>query len=273
MRFQVRHETVYSYAAPVTLAAHRVRLSPRADAGRILSRELICKPAPIVRREVEDAHGNLSTLLEFEGSTDLLRLESRFDLQTQSAPIVKSPLMPLPWALPDETLRPYLVDVPVSPSVAAFAANLGSASQGAPLGFLDALTQTLFIRTDRRIRETGYAQTPDETLARGQGACRDLTVLFLACCRHFGMPGRFASGYQAQAESVDGQRHLHAWPEVWVPGTGWLGFDPTHGTRVTDGHVVLCAAPRQEETMPVEGGYYGPPTGARLDYRIDIVAL
>ncbi|MDO6586590.1 transglutaminase family protein [Salipiger sp. 1_MG-2023] len=185
-------------------------------------------------------------------------------------PIITRALPPLPWALRAKEHRPYLVSADPGPAVSDFAAALLREARAEPLAFLDALTLTLFRRTDRRIRETGFAQTPAETLTRAEGACRDLAILFLACCRGVGLPGRFASGYQAHAESVDGQRHLHAWPEVWLPGVGWLGFDPTHGLRVGDGHVAVYAAPTQEETMPVEGGYYGLPTGARLDYRVEI---
>jgi transglutaminase-like putative cysteine protease len=104
---------------------------------------------------------------------------------------------------------------------------------------------------ERRIRVERAAHT----LAIGRGACRDLTVLFMATCRCLGMAARFVSGYQAQADTPDGQRHLHAWPEVFLPGLGWRGFDPTHGIVVTDGHVALCAAPDQADTMPVEGGF------------------
>ncbi len=273
MKFQVRHETVYSYATPVTLGAHRLRLSPRPDAGRVLARSILADPAPIVQREVADPHGNLMTLLDFEGRTDRLRLESTFEVETSAPPRADDAGLPnLPWAAPEPALRPYLAQPAVSGRVALFAEGLRHETGAAPLAFLDTLTQRLFARTDRRIRDTGFAQGPDETLERAQGACRDLAVLFLACCRQIGMPGRFVSGYQAEAESVDGQRHLHAWPEVHVPGAGWLGFDPTHGLRVGDGHVALCAAPTQQDTMPVEGGYYGAPTGARLDYRIEITA-
>ena len=89
-------------------------------------------------------------------------------------------------------------------------------------------------------------------------------------CRSLGIAARFDSGYQAQADTPDGRRHLHAWPEVFLPGLGWRGFDPTHGIAVTDGHVALCAAPDQADTMPVEGGFYGEGITATLDYRVEI---
>ncbi len=119
---------------------------------------------------------------------------------------------------------------------------------------LERLNWTLFTRTDRHIRAAGAAQAPTHTLATGRGACRDLTVLFMAACPSLGIAARFVSGYQAHAETPNGRRHLRAWAEVFLPGSGWEGFDPMHGFRVTDGHVALCAAPDQAATMPVEGG-------------------
>ena len=115
------------------------------------------------------------------------------------------------------------------------------------------------------IRAEGAAWSPERTLVAGGGACRDVTALFMAACRSVGIAARFVSGYQAEADTPDGRRHLHAWPEAFLPGVGWRGFDPTHGLPVTDGHVALCAAPDQAATMPIEGGFWHlDPTEARL---------
>ena len=99
-------------------------------------------------------------------------------------------------------------------------------------------------------------------------------MLFLEAARALGLPGRFVSGYQARPAVEDGRRHLHAWAEIFLPGAGWRGWDVTHGTRVTDGHVALCAAPAQAGTMPIEGGFSfaGSGVSSTLDYRIAIVA-
>ena len=97
-------------------------------------------------------------------------------------------------------------------------------------------------------------------------------MLFLESCRQLGIAGRFVSGYQAQAETPDGQRHLHAWAEVFLPGAGWRGWDATHGVRVLDGHVALCAAPAQAATMPIEGGFLfqGAVVNSTLDHSVRI---
>ena len=105
-----------------------------------------------------------------------------------------------------------------------------------------------------------------------EGACRDVTVLFLESARALGLPGRFVSGYQARPAVEDGRRHLHAWAEVFLPGSGWRGWDVTHGTRVTDGHVALSAAPTQAGTMPIEGGFsfVGRGVASTLGYSVVI---
>src|SRR6516225_8438153 len=115
----------------------------------------------------------------------------------------------------------------------------------------------------RRTRTTAWPTTATRT---------DLTVLFISACRSLGIAARFVSGYQAHAESQDGRRHLHAWPEVFLPGRGWRGFDATHGTVVNDGHVALCAAPEQSATMPIEGGFFGDGITAALDYHVQIAS-
>lgn len=272
MRFVVRHLTEYRYATPVVLSPHLLRLSPRPGAVRVEDHEIAVSPDPSLHVHETDARGNLVTRLHFDGPTPHLRIESRFTLDTEAPAPRAAPLPALPWsdAAADPELSGYLGSGAEDDSVAAFAAGLLAEAGGDVGDFLDRLNRDLFTGTDRRIRPQGYAQGPAETLAIRRGACRDLTVLFMAACRSLGIPARFVSGYQAHAETPDGQRHLHAWAEVHLPGQGWRGYDPTHGLPVTDGHVALCAAPDQAGTMPLEGGYYGPPVAATLDYAVEI---
>jgi len=155
-------------------------------------------------------------------------------------------------------------------AVRDFAATLAAESGWASLAFLDRLNWTLFARMKHDIRVVGAAWTPAQTLAAGGGACRDVTALFMAACHSLGIAARFVSGYQAHADTPDGQRHLHAWPEAFLPGLGWRGFDPTHGLAAIDGHVALCAAPNQAATMPVDGGFYADGMTATLEYKVRI---
>ena len=271
MRFSVRHETHYCYSAPVLFGAHVLRLTPRLENADLQTHSLIIDPEPSVRQDLTDGYGNAVTRVEFEQPSRHLRIESRFDVETR-APLAAAPaLPPLPWPSgASDTLGDYLPAENHDGSVRAFAAELASASGSDPQRFLENLNRTLFTRTHRHIRPEGAAQTPAHTLATGKGACRDLTVLFMAACRSLGIPARFVSGYQAEAETPDGRRHLHSWAEAFLPGFGWRGFDPMHGLAVTDGHAALCAAPDQAGTMPVEGGFYGDGVTSTLAYDVQV---
>lgn len=269
MRFWIRHDSLYRYDVPVSLGPHLLRLNPRTATGNaagvhILEQRQHIEPEPVARWNEQDEHGNMLTRVSFAGSTSVLRVLSEVTLETlpEAPPAPES--APLPW--------PNAAGAPVAPSVQHFAASLAREVQGEPLAFLDHVTRTLFTSFDRRIRPSGPARPAAETLALREGACRDLTVLFLEACRHLGLSGRFVSGYQAQAETPDGQRHLHAWTEVFLPGTGWRGWDATHGLRAGDGHVALCAAPEQAGTMPIEGSFsfQGPVVNSTLDCSVQI---
>jgi transglutaminase-like putative cysteine protease len=274
MRFSVRHETIYRYSAPVGLGDHLLRLTPRPEGVAIRRMVIDVTPRPATWREARDVFGNTVTHLTFDGRTDLFRIESRFELETiERSPPVAVDVPSLPWVPDGEAATaPFVVDRGIDDEVRAFAFAVAAESGWGAEAFLERLTRTLFTRTDRHIRPDGHAQSAAHTLAVGRGACRDVTVLFMAAVRALGMPARFVSGYQARAETPDGRRHLHAWPEVFVPGAGWRGWDPTHGVAVGDGHVALSAAPDQIGTMPVEGGFYGDGVTSTLDYTVEIEA-
>jgi transglutaminase-like putative cysteine protease len=272
MRFSIRHETHYRYSAPVAFAEHVLRLTPRADNAIVQARVLTVDPEPRRRQELTDRYGNTLTRLEFEGLSGHLRIESRFDIETRATAAPAHPTPSLPWpAGPPQEIADYLPAGEQHESVRAFAAGLASESAGEVRDFLERLNGALFARMNRHIRPSGAAQSPEHTLASAKGACRDIATLFIAACRSQGVAARFVSGYQAYAETPDGRRHLHAWPEVFLPGAGWVGFDPTHGLPVTDGHVALCMAPDQAATMPVDGGFYGTGVTSTLDYDVRIV--
>jgi transglutaminase-like putative cysteine protease len=272
-RWIIGHQTTYRYDTAVSFAPHVLRLTPRADSVRCLERSLVVSPTPLAVSAFNDAFDNECTRVTFgaEQSAELI-FDSRLVVETFARPAVDggSWLLPLPWVPPaGDSLFNYR-QPDFSPEVTALAQKLAFDVAHAPLPFFERLCRTLYETLDRQIRIEGHAQTPSETLRSGRGACRDLTVLFLAVCRSLGVAGRFVSGYQGQEASPDGKRHLHAWPEVFIPELGWLGWDPTHGVAVGPGHVALSAAPEQASTMPVDGGFYfnGPTVTSTLGYSI-----
>lgn len=276
MRFDVEHLTSYRYSEAVALGPQTVRLRPRPDGSfREIGYSLLVDPPPAARAEALDAEGNLVTRLWFEGETRHLNIVSRFtlDLHQPLAPIVILDAeyrgLPIGYSA-DETavLAPYRGG-DHDPLIDAFARDQATHAAGDPLTFLALLTEGLHRDIGREIRESGAPQSPAETLTRRRGACRDQTMLFLAVARSAGFAGRFVSGYQERSALATPGRYLHAWPEVYLPGCGWRGFDPTRGIAVGGGHVAVAASRGPAGAMPVSGSYFGTAR-SELSYEVRI---
>jgi transglutaminase-like putative cysteine protease len=282
MRFQVQHRTAYTYETPVRLGPQRVRLRPRGDNVAVLEHwELTVDPEPSARLGALDGEGNRVTTLWFEEPTERLCLRSLFTLHTEPAvAAARCPQTP-GWdtATAPELRRRFLPCLALregdgDPAVAALSEELRRRT-GNPLAFLAALNGHLHGNLEREIRAAGGPLPPAETLRRGRGACRDLSVLFAAACRIQGLAVRFVSGYQARSERGGGERHMHAWPEVYLGELGWRGFDPTHGTDVGEAHVAVAAAADPQAAAPVSGSYFGTsggPAGSALEVEVRIAA-
>jgi transglutaminase-like putative cysteine protease len=268
MRFRIRHETHYRYGAPVALGPHVLRLRPREDGvQRLIGFDLEIFPAPATRCVALDAAGNVVEHAWFAGQTRELRIVATAEVET----LRRNPFDYVP-AERDDNAAPLLAaygGAGQAPEVEAFAAAASARAGPGAVAALDALNQAIHARVHREIRDDGRpAQTAAETLALGRGACRDLTVLFMACARALGYAARFVSGYR-RGDLARPDRHLHAWAEAYVPGGGWRGWDPVEALAVADAHVALAAAPGQDGTMPVSGAYRGEASAA-LEYAVRI---
>src|SRR5262249_17936328 len=104
-----------------------------------------------------------------------------------------------------------------------------------------------------------------------QGACRDLAVLFIDACRCLGIAARFVSGYQEGYGST-AKQDLHAWAEVYLPGAGWRGYDPTHGLAVADRHGAVAAAPDPLNAAPVTATYRGDNVTSEMNTQVSVEA-
>jgi transglutaminase-like putative cysteine protease len=278
-RLEVEHSTSYRYSGPVRLGPHTLRLRPRPHGSlRELTFALRVEPAPALRLDALDADGNRVTRLWFEGATDRLEILSRFTVESdgQGGPLPAGLCEPaaLPLDYPPEEaplVAPYRHEGPVAEPVRALAEELVRRAGPDPLLFLSALNAHLHTHITREIRELGAAHSPEHTLRSGRGACRDQALLFLAVARSQGLAGRFVSGYQDRSALTTPHRHLHAWPEVYLPGLGWLGFDPTRGIPAGAGHVAVAAARDPEGAMPVAGSYVGTAS-SELSYAVRIRA-
>jgi transglutaminase-like putative cysteine protease len=280
VHFEILHTTVYEYSAAVALGPHILRLSPRCDGEhRLLHYRCDVRPEPVLRTRALDAEGNQVTRLWFSGETRELRIACAFALETgRTNPydyVVETPATRLPVPYGDREaplLAHYRYPGAPAMQVAQFAARLAKTADHDTLAFLNTLNAALHGEFRREIREHGAPQPPEVTLERRCGACRDLAVLFMAVCRTEGIAARFVSGYQARPEIERARRYMHSWPEVYIPGGGWRGFDPSHGTAVGDAHVALAASREASGAAPVEGIYFGQGDTSRLHVELKIDA-
>ena len=252
----------------------RLRFHPRDDgAQRVIEHQLNINPAPLGRNDHLDLEGNLVTQAWFEQATDHFDIDVAMQVETLRHNAFDFYLAPEAAVLPvhhdDVCARAYLERIVADDAVTRFAADLSLQVNRDTLSFLDLLNRQLFADFSHIHRDTGEPQRPADTLQNRRGACRDLTVLFVDCCRAEGLAARFASGYQ-KGDLQSERRHLHAWPEVYLPGGGWRGYDPTHGKPVTQAHVTVAAAAHPRDTMPVSGSFSGEGAASKLDFNLSI---
>lgn len=276
MRFTIRHHTHYRYSHPVQLGPQQLRFHPRDDgAQRVSGHQMRINPTPTGCNNHIDIEGNRVTQIWFEQETDQLEIDVTMEVETLRHNAFDFLLVPEAAVLPIDhehdltCARAYLERIEPDDAVTAFAAEFSLTVKRDTLSFLDRLNRQLFAEFTQTHRDTGAPQSPAFTLQSRRGACRDLAVLFVDCCRAEGIAARFASGYQ-KGHLQSERRHLHAWPEVYLPGAGWRGFDPTHGEAVADTHVTIAAAAHARDTMPVTGAFSGEGVSSTLDYKVEI---
>jgi transglutaminase-like putative cysteine protease len=151
-------------------------------------------------------------------------------------------------------LLPYLNPAhdPIAPGVIDLAQAIAHRVDGNVGYFLTTLVTQIYETCEYITRPTGYPWPAGVTWGNRRGSCRDFAVVFIEACRAMGLAARFVSGYEEGDRTVV-ERDLHAWAEVYVPGGGWRGFDPTHGLTVADRHIALVASPFATQTLPING--------------------
>ena len=275
MRIRIRHRTGYTFDGPAFLEPHIIRLRPRIDGSiQLLDFALDIDPTPVVRSENLDPEGNVVTRVWFEGTTSHFTLETRSVVDT----LITDPFhflivdadRPLPYSYPpDFADRLALYRRPpdaAHPSVRQMALDAANESQRNPAEFPLALARRINRDFIVEPRPAGPPHLPESTIAARRGACRDLAVLFIACCRAMGLAARFASGYAC----AEGNEELHAWGEVFLRGGGWRGYDPSQGLALADRHVTTAAAANPRHAAPVDGTFRGDGVLSTMSAEIDL---
>lgn len=281
-RYRILHRTYYSFSAPVRLGPHVLHLRPREDHElRIESSTLTIEPPAALRwhRDVED---NSVAIATFETPAARLAIESDLVIQQFNE-------APLDFLVDAEAVSyPFVYSAEDAPVLAPYR----DPAQGAGRIPLATWVETLWTPGERiqtyallqrlcagiheqvayQRREESGVQDPADTLARRTGSCRDSAALFIEAARCLGFASRFVSGYLQAEPSAFNYGSTHAWAEVYLPGAGWKGFDPSIGAMAGSQHIAVAVARRPESVPPVAGSYLGP-TGATLSVGVWVSSL
>ena len=276
MIFRVSHKTDYTYSVPVFLEPHIIRLHPRTDACQKISKfSMTVEPQPAGIHQFVDAEGNEAACIWFEAKTATLSVFTSFVAQTFcrnpfSYLVTDNNFLQLPVRYENfeaAALEPFRAGVDTDAALTAFFQSVLEDAKGDTLTFLSGLCTAIYENFAVVTREHGPPLPPSVTWQNKRGACRDLALLYMAACRNLGLAARFVSGYQEGDPDMD-SRHLHAWVEVYIPGGGWRGYDPSHGLVVADRHIALAASCDPAGTIPVQGSFRGTGVTAKMVYLI-----
>jgi len=290
MRYRVVHVTRYAYGAPVVLAHNEARLQPRETATqRCALSEVVVDPLPAVTAVREDVFGNRVLYFALQEPHDRLVVTATSEVEVTVPYAPDLPDVPA-WETardalavagdaPRRAARQFMLDSPcavVAPGVRAFAAP-----SFAPGRRLDEAVADLSARIHHEFEfdpdSTTVATPVTEVLAQRHGVCQDFAHLAIACLRSMGLPARYVSGY-LETQPPPGKPRLqgadvsHAWFAAFMPGVGWVDFDPTNDVQPGDRHVTTAWGRDYADVTPLKGVIFGG--GAHtLDVAVDMVRL
>lgn len=273
MQIQIQHTTHHKYSGPVSFGDHLLFLRPlESHCVRVLDFEVATTP-PTQRRWVRDAYGNSARVCNFGlQQSEVLEFDVRMKVELGADNpydfILAAYAVDFPFdyeAWEQEALQPYLAKNPRPGALRVMSwFEREPAATSETIAFLSALNERIQREIRYLARDEEGIQSPDETLKLGSGSCRDMAVLFIATVRQLGLAARFVSGYLYDPPSQTGDDHLfnravgsmHAWAEVYLPGAGWKGFDPTNGI-LANSHFIPCAVSHDPlRVNPVQGSYF-----------------
>lgn len=273
-RLTVKHATTYRYRKPVAFGEHRLMFRPRDSHDiRLISTALEIAPAAQVRW-FHDVFSNSIAIATFEDRAAELRLNSEIVVDHFAFEETEFPIAPYARTVPFSYQSEEVPDL--GRTIERHYSDPEHRVQDWARGFLAANgpteTPALLIAMTKAVK-AGFAyetrsngvQSPAETLARGAGSCRDFALLMMEALRGLGIAARFVSGYLYDpaldgAESgMVGAGNTHAWVQAYLPGAGWLEFDPTNGLVGGPNLIRVAVARDPSQAVPIKGSYSGAP--------------
>jgi transglutaminase-like putative cysteine protease len=282
----IRHKTAYRFGGQVSLNPHRLLLRPREGRDlRLLSNLIHLTPFGDLTW-AQDVFGNSVSIANFTRSTDTLIVESLSEVELTSSawPVfpVSASAISYPFRYTDEEwidlgalIRPQYHDAGDAVGNRARSFVLGYPTD--TLSLLKDLNQGVTRRLRYEARHAEGTQSPDETLQLGVGTCRDMATLLAEAARLLGFGSRIASGYLYDPDlrrvGSAGFGSTHAWVEIYVPGAGWITFDPTN--QSVGGHNLIPVAVARDirQLTPVSGSYTGTTTAIGMTVEVSVSAL
>jgi transglutaminase-like putative cysteine protease len=266
----VNHRTTYSYREPVVLGEHRMMFRPRESHDlRLIRSNLMISPQPAQLRWLHDPFDNSVAVATFAGATSELSFESAMTLEHFDSTQPEYPLedyaQAYPFRYPDEdfanlerALTPCYNNANVSKWVLRF---LDRADTTPTMTMLTKLTHGIQQELEYTRRDEKGVQSPAETLQRHRGSCRDFAVLMMEAVRSLGIAARFVSGYifTPNDAGLAGGGATHAWMQAYLPGAGWIDFDPTNSIIGNRNLIRVAVSWSPEHVLPLWGTYSGPP--------------
>ena len=266
-RLRIHHETIYCYRKPVSFGPHRLILRPR-EGHDIRVEEMTLQIEPDFDLDwSRDVFGNSVATIHLLQAAKELRIQNDVVLR-QTAPFPLSNDRPgKPSAFPLE-YSPFERAIAAAYQASVFPGDIPDVKEwvAAQIEVSHGETaESVVAALNRRVRESvAYArretkgvQTPAETLRKKSGSCSDMATLLLEALRTLGFPARFASGYLHCLASEAGHASTHAWAEVYLPETGWAGYDATTGEPTSANHVVTGVSNHPRGVMPITGSFFG----------------
>lgn len=281
-RLTVRHVSAYRYSEPVRFGEHRMMFRPRSGHDvRVVSTQLVIAPTPVRLHWLHDVFDNSVAVATFSGAAPELQFDSRVTIDHYESPLpdyaLESYAATWPFAYTNEEAsdlvnarsRPY-PDSAVDAWARRFLATPGPT---ATMALLRAMTREIKsgFRYVRRAEKGVYR--PAETLRHRSGSCRDFAVLMMDAVRSLGLAARFVSGYifVPDFDTTLGGGATHAWLQIYLPGAGWVDFDPTNSI-IGNRHLIRVAVGwNAAQALPLWGTWHGAPhsfLGLQVDVRV-----